>query len=472
MAEVLDKAPLTARAQDDERKSLVRSIAGYLIPRLERPDAPLLVALAGADGVGKSHVMNGLVDAEISPEGAIRPTTTSPVLVASDDGVGGWDELLRRLLSAAPDLQFQVAEAPLTKSVSFVDLPATLDLPANRPVLGLADLVLVVVTPTRYADVTTWDLIAELRSLAIPTWIVMNQVTGVDDPVIADLEQRLRGAGYELPVHPLPSDTQDPVAGLRAQLAFAAGDGRTQLIEPALRDRNARVLDQAAALTVPLGEALVQGEELGAAVDAEYAAAAESVSTLILSDGLGPGAAAALWADVADRLAGVVTRRIGVAAERTATAWRRTREGAAILSHGGHDLWRHPPDTARETRNKLLEWEATLGPMVARHTRRQLNAYKLGQVVAAVKARALGDTGKARRRVRRRLKDGIDPAAAEARRSLAGVATSMVMDDKQRFKLRMGPRPTAEAVAELRTLVASFDVELPAPSLHEEATDA
>ena len=67
-----------ARATRDEA---VDQIADYLLPRLERLDAPLLVVVGGSTGAGKSTLVNSLVGAEVSPAGVLRPTTRAPVLV-------------------------------------------------------------------------------------------------------------------------------------------------------------------------------------------------------------------------------------------------------------------------------------------------------------------------------------------------------------------------------------------------------
>ena len=57
----------------------------YLLPRLARLDAPLLVVVGGSTGAGKSTLVNSLVRAPVSPAGVLRPTTRSPVLVCHPD---------------------------------------------------------------------------------------------------------------------------------------------------------------------------------------------------------------------------------------------------------------------------------------------------------------------------------------------------------------------------------------------------
>src|ERR671917_228607 len=71
-----------ARAQ---REELVRQVDDYLLPRLGRMDAPLLMVVGGSTGAGKSTLVNSLVGTEVSPAGVLRPTTRAPVLVCHPD---------------------------------------------------------------------------------------------------------------------------------------------------------------------------------------------------------------------------------------------------------------------------------------------------------------------------------------------------------------------------------------------------
>src|SRR3954462_9904846 len=63
------------------RRELVDQIEDYLLPRLRRMDAPLLMVVGGSTGAGKSTLVNSLVGTEVSPSGVLRPTTCAPVLV-------------------------------------------------------------------------------------------------------------------------------------------------------------------------------------------------------------------------------------------------------------------------------------------------------------------------------------------------------------------------------------------------------
>ena len=76
--------PLAMPSADEARRvatALVSQLDDYLLPRLRRLDAPLLVVVGGSTGAGKSTLVNSLVRAPVSAAGVLRPTTRSPVLV-------------------------------------------------------------------------------------------------------------------------------------------------------------------------------------------------------------------------------------------------------------------------------------------------------------------------------------------------------------------------------------------------------
>src|SRR4051794_32852268 len=76
--------PDADRARDAARQA-VAQLDDYLLPRLGRLDAPLLVVVGGSTGAGKSTLVNSLVRAPVSAPGVLRPTTRSPTLVCHPD---------------------------------------------------------------------------------------------------------------------------------------------------------------------------------------------------------------------------------------------------------------------------------------------------------------------------------------------------------------------------------------------------
>ena len=133
-----------------------------------------VVALAGPTGVGKSQLFNVLAGSELAVVGRRRPTTASGQAAVWGDGGDAlldWLEISRRHRLDADGL----AGLVLLDLPDFDSIQASHRLEAER-IVALADLVLWVVEPQKYADASLHD--RYLRPLATHSEamaVVLNQ---------------------------------------------------------------------------------------------------------------------------------------------------------------------------------------------------------------------------------------------------------------------------------------------------------
>ncbi len=175
-----------------ERRKLLSQIDDYLLPRLRQSGAPLLVALVGSTGAGKSTLMNSLVGAQVSNTGTRRPTTNSPVLACHPRDARWFAENV--FLPTLPRVRQQGLAMPgrdgllvLAESEGMPEGVALLDTPdidsvvqAHREFahqfLDASDLWLFMTSATRYADAAVWELLQQARDRDASLAIVLSRV--------------------------------------------------------------------------------------------------------------------------------------------------------------------------------------------------------------------------------------------------------------------------------------------------------
>ncbi len=177
-------------AQEAERvgASLVTQLDDYLLPRLARLDAPLLVVVGGSTGAGKSTLVNSLVRTPVSTAGVLRPTTRSPVLVSNPADLPWFQQgqllpgLVRTREASNDAGVLQVVSAPaLGAGLAFLDAP-DIDSVVDRnrklaaQLLAAADLWLFVTTAARYADAVPWELLTTARLRGTVIALVLDRV--------------------------------------------------------------------------------------------------------------------------------------------------------------------------------------------------------------------------------------------------------------------------------------------------------
>jgi hypothetical protein len=185
------EAPGVAEARAERRK-LLGQIDDYLLPRVRQSGAPVLVALVGSTGAGKSTLMNSLVGAQVSNTGTRRPTTNSPVLACHPSDARWFAENVflptlprvrqRGLAMPGRDGLLVLAESEgMPAGVALLDTP-DIDsvVQAHREFahqfLDASDLWLFMTSAARYADAAVWELLQQARDRDASLAIVLSRV--------------------------------------------------------------------------------------------------------------------------------------------------------------------------------------------------------------------------------------------------------------------------------------------------------
>lgn len=387
------------------REELVGQIEDYMLPRLREIDAPLLAVVGGSTGAGKSTLINSLLGRVVSPAGVLRPTTTTPVLIANPSDLSWFegDRILPGLprSSGVPTAGGRglhiVGDADVPRGIALLDAPDVDSVvAANRELatqlLAAADLWLFVTTASRYADAVPWEFLRRARSRSTALAVVLNRVPeDALDEVPRHLHDMLRREGLEdAPVLTVPEvglrdgliprTAAAPVASWLQELASDA----------AARDAVVRRTLEGALDSIPgrvrVLESHVRAQLTAAADLADDATDAYRLAFDEISDGLSGGAllrgeVLARWHEfigtgdvmrslqngigrVRDRLQGLVTGRPPVerevrheversietvvdaaadkAAERTVAAWRARPAGRHLIESAGIPLSSSP----------------------------------------------------------------------------------------------------------------------------------
>ncbi len=198
-----------------EAVASLAAIARQTRKRRTFPDSLFVVGLVGGTGSGKSSLLNALAEEEVSPAGALRPTTSRALAWLPSHSTPGVEAALA-LMGVK-----ETVEHDLDPALVVIDLPDTDSMASGhrRQVEGLVpylDLVIWVLDPEKYRDRVMHE--NWLRPLAIHQHMfrfVLNQIdrlpTNEVGLLVADLEQVLRADGMVSPV--VWAVAADPVAG-------------------------------------------------------------------------------------------------------------------------------------------------------------------------------------------------------------------------------------------------------------------
>jgi energy-coupling factor transporter ATP-binding protein EcfA2 len=319
------EAPGVAEARA-ERVKLLSQIDDYLLPRLRQSGAPILVALVGSTGAGKSTLMNTVVGKQVSATGIRRPTTNSPVLACHPDDMRWFAENV--FLPTLPRVRQQGLAMPgrdgllvLAASEGMPQGVAILDTPDIDSVvqahhdfahqfLDASDLWLFVTTARRYADAAVWEMLKDARDRGAALAVALSRVP---PPAAGELSAHFdamldaNGLGD---VHRfivpetivrdamLPTEVAEPV---RIWLADTArrDDRRVAVLTQTMSGVLDTFRSRVPALADQVTEQLAQWRALGWAVEGAYSAGLAEIEQATTSGSLLQGEVLARWQDFA-----------------------------------------------------------------------------------------------------------------------------------------------------------------------------
>jgi hypothetical protein len=318
--------------------------------------------------------------------------------------------------------------------------------------LTLADLCIFVTSASRYADAIPFEFLSSANRQGVPTLFVLNKAP--TDPWLAvdlvnDFAARLSRRGllpapnpnliFRLTHDPLPRTHQgldaSAISALREELdALADPDFREEIMRQTTSASLRAIGDLGAELAADLRVDSAQAADLREAVGDAYVE-----QSLRLEEELDSGAFAAVArrkssTEAAAELAGIVTRRAGVASGRAAGSWERLPGGAILLGRGGAGLYRHGEDTPFEAVEIIEEWEQAAARHAAaeasgrssRRTRRRLGRF--------LWRAALDPDRKAPGAVARRFDGDTDKIVLAAREMLTAAFVAALGHDAERFR--------------------------------------
>jgi energy-coupling factor transporter ATP-binding protein EcfA2 len=303
------------------RDGMVDQLDDYILPRLARLDAPLLVVVGGSTGSGKSTLVNGLVGDVVSASGVLRPTTRSPVLVHNPADAAWFvsDAVLPSLPRVSGDARTDegrairlVASASVPAGIGLLDAPdidsvASANRELAQHLLAAADLWLFVTSAARYADAVPWEFLREASERAAVVAIVLDRVapTAVDE-IAADLRRMLteQGLGHA-PVFPveesvldarkmLPASVTEPIATWLGVLAGDAAE-RSAVVRQTLAGAVSSLVRRAPTVLTAASEQITVRDELAATTAESYLAAVVQVRAASADGTLLRGEVLARW---------------------------------------------------------------------------------------------------------------------------------------------------------------------------------
>ena len=478
------------RDAERSRIAVIETIRKYLLHRLREPDAPVVAALVGLSGVGKSTVLNSLAQEPISATGVVRPTTTGGVLWAHRDHAARyWTEFVGRVTDQiGPTTDVVIGDDSLTRHLTFIDTPPlemTLQGSATSAAetLMFADICVYVTSTGRYADAAPLAFLEAARSRGIPILFVLNRLPEDDEfrrELLADYASKLVSARLLPESDPafifgvpevehlrwhggLPAEA---VASLRKELSEVSDpDFRIVVIDEAAESTVRAMAEQAGSLASDLKDEAALRRELRDVATGIYDSATAKFVHDVASGKYAQLAESKDWSEVSLELAGAMTGAEGRAAGETAGAWLERPHAVGLIDPGHEGLRRHGPVAAKANASELDGWHDGLGELVSAAYRWRPRRRRVRRAVRDL-WRTVIDPEFMSRRWRRGRTSTIDVA----RDRFAGAVARALANDRERFSRRLSADIDAslpEAVLEAAQYLAEMSPDLPADAVSE-----
>jgi GTP-binding protein EngB required for normal cell division len=327
---LLEKADLAIAASSgvldpSTVETLVES-ARIVRARIDFPDDLKIVGLAGGTGSGKSSLVNAIAGSQIADVGGIRPTTDTPLAVATEGRLGH----VRGYLDEVGITE--LAAGDVGDDLCLIDLPDTdsVELEHRQRVEALLpalDAVVWVVDPEKYRDASLHrGLIRRLAGRAHQFLFVFNQIDRVAparrDDLLADFEAALREDGVETPsiVATAAAPGTGPPEGISELLTVLGEIDASSVVDRAVE----RIGEAATTLLGAIGESGLDFEGRSAQVAAKAAGLVESGELDAATDAL-----AEFTTDLAAETTGLSRDRIASVASLAPAAVQTSHEDGA-----------------------------------------------------------------------------------------------------------------------------------------------
>jgi len=307
-----------------ERAKLLSQIDDYLLPRVRRSAAPILVALVGSTGAGKSTLVNSIVGAHVSATGVRRPTTNSPVLACHPEDIEWFAE--NNFLPTLPRVRQEGLARPgrdgllvLAASEGMPRGIALLDTPDIDSVvqahhqfahqfLDASDLWLFMTSASRYADGPVWEILQHARDRKASLGVVLSRIpqawrtelvnhfTAMLDANGIPAENRFVILETPLVNGMLPPDAYQPVRDWLADTA-AQADRRVAVLSQTMSGVLDTFKSRVPAVAAHVEAQVVLSGELRRAAEAAYERAFAEANAGMRNGTLLTGEVVARWQD-------------------------------------------------------------------------------------------------------------------------------------------------------------------------------